>query len=109
MPCLVTQSCPTLCDPGDSSPPGFSVPGDYPSKNTGGGCCALLQGIFPGWEDLGIEPRSPACWQRKSPVKGLKIIANVFRYITLPGSALEVEILGSFNSPSNPMGLIHAL
>ena len=25
--CLVTQSCPTLCDPVDCSPPGFSVHG----------------------------------------------------------------------------------
>ena len=31
----------------DCSPPGFSVPGDSPGKNTGVGCHALLQGIFP--------------------------------------------------------------
>ena len=31
----------------DYSPPGFSVPRDSPGKNTGGGCHALLQGIFP--------------------------------------------------------------
>ena len=41
------QSCPTLCDPMDCSPPGSSVHGDSPGKNTGGGCDALLQGIFP--------------------------------------------------------------
>ena len=29
------------------SPPGSSVHGDSPSKNTGVGCHALLQGIFP--------------------------------------------------------------
>ena len=29
-----------------SSPPGFSVHGDSPGKNTEGGCRALLQGIF---------------------------------------------------------------
>ena len=40
---LVTQSCPTLCDPVDCSP---SVHGDSPDKNTGVGCHALLQGIF---------------------------------------------------------------
>ena len=28
-------------------PPGFSVHGDSPGKNTGVGCHALLQGIFP--------------------------------------------------------------
>ena len=34
------QSCPTLCDPIDNSPPGSSVP---PGKNTGVGCHFLLQ------------------------------------------------------------------
>ena len=43
---LVTTSCLTLCDPMDSSLPGFSVQGDFPGKNTGVGCRALLQGIF---------------------------------------------------------------
>ena len=48
--CLVTRSCPTLCDPIDCSPPGFSVHEDSPGKNTGVGCHALLQGIFPTQE-----------------------------------------------------------
>ena len=42
---LTAQSCLTLCDPMDCSPPGSSVHGDSPSKNTGVGCHALLQGI----------------------------------------------------------------
>ena len=42
--CLVAQSCPTLCNSLDSSPPGSSVHGDFPGKNTGGGCHALLRG-----------------------------------------------------------------
>ena len=45
--CLVIQPCPTLCSPMDCSPPGSSVHGDFPSKNTGVGCHAFLQGIFP--------------------------------------------------------------
>ena len=36
------QSCPTLCDPIDRSPPG-SWPWDSPDKNTGVGCHFLLQ------------------------------------------------------------------
>ena len=36
-----------LCDPMDCSPPGSSVHGDSPDKNTGVGYHALLQGIFP--------------------------------------------------------------
>ena len=45
--CLVTLSCPTLCDLMDCSPPGYSLHGDSPDKNTAVGCHALLQGIFP--------------------------------------------------------------
>ena len=45
VPCLVTQSCPTLCNPMDYSLPGSSVHGDSPGKNTGVGC-HVLQGIF---------------------------------------------------------------
>ena len=39
------QSCPTLCDPIDGSPPGSPVPGilHSPGKNTGVGCHFLLQ------------------------------------------------------------------
>ena len=42
--CLVTQLCPTLCEPVDCSRPGSSVHGDSPDKNTGVGCHALLPG-----------------------------------------------------------------
>ena len=41
--CLVAQSCPSLCDPMDCSPPGSSVHGDSPEKNDGVGCYVLLQ------------------------------------------------------------------
>ena len=37
------QSCPTLCDPIDGSPPGSAHPWDSPGKNTGVGCHFLLQ------------------------------------------------------------------
>ena len=36
------QSCPTLCDPMDSSPPRLLCPQDSPGKNTGVGCHFLL-------------------------------------------------------------------
>ena len=42
----LSHSCPTLCDPTDCSPPGSSVHGDFPGKNTAVGCHALLQGVF---------------------------------------------------------------
>ena len=37
------QSCPTLCDPRDSSPTRLPRPWDSPGKNTGVGCHCLLQ------------------------------------------------------------------
>ena len=37
------QSCPTLCNPIDGSPPGSTVPGILQAKNTGVGCHFLLQ------------------------------------------------------------------
>ena len=44
---LATQLCPTLYDPMGCSPPGSSVHRDSPGKNTGAGCQAVHQGIFP--------------------------------------------------------------
>ena len=45
--CLVTQSCPATCDPMDCNPPGSSVHGGSPGKNTEVGCRFFLQGVFP--------------------------------------------------------------
>ena len=56
---LVSESCLTLCDPIDGSPPGSSVLGDSPGKNTGVGCHALLQGIFP---TQALNPGLPHYW-----------------------------------------------
>ena len=56
--CLVAQSCSTLCDPMDCGPPGSSVHGDSPGKNTGVGCHALFQGIFP---NQGLNPHLLHC------------------------------------------------
>ena len=43
----VSQLCLTLCDLMNCSSLGSSVHGDSPGRNTGVGCHALLQGIFP--------------------------------------------------------------
>ena len=53
---LVSQSCPTLCDPMDCSLPGSSVRGDSPGKNTEVDAMLSSRGSF----NPGIEPRSPA-------------------------------------------------
>ena len=48
--CLVAQYCLTLCDPHVLRPTRLLFPWDSPGKNTGMGCHALLQGIFPTQE-----------------------------------------------------------
>ena len=58
--CLVAQSCLTLCSAMDCSPPGSSVHGDSPGKDTRVGCHVLLQGIFP---TQGSNPGLPHCQQ----------------------------------------------
>ena len=45
--CFIIQSCLTFCSPMDYSLPGPFIHGDFPDKNIGVGCHALLQGIFP--------------------------------------------------------------
>ena len=44
--CVYVQSCWALRHPVDSSPPGSTVHGIFPGKNTGLGCHFLLQEIF---------------------------------------------------------------
>ena len=48
----------SVCDPVDCSLLDSSVHGDSPGKNTGVGCHALLQGIFP---TQGLNPGLPHC------------------------------------------------
>ena len=60
----------------DYSPPGSSVHGDSPGKNTGVGCYALLQGIFPS---QGLNPGLLHCRQILSSQRGQQIcqVANL--------------------------------
>ena len=63
--CLVIQLCQTLCDCMDCScRPDSSAHGDFSGKNTGVGCHALLQGLFP---TQGIESRSSALQANSLP------------------------------------------
>ena len=80
--CLVVQSCPTLCDPMDCSPLGSSVHGDSPGKNTGVGCHAFLQGIFP----------------TQGSNHGLLHCRQIFYHLSHQGSPIY-----SLNPPQSPM------
>ena len=75
--CLVTQSCPTLWDPMEWSPPGSSVHGDSPGKKTRVGCHALLQGIFPT-QGSHIAGRFFTVWDTRGSLRILKLVAYPF-------------------------------
>ena len=61
---LVAQSCPTLCDPMDCSPPRILSPWDFPGKDTAVVCHFLLQGIFP---TQGSNPGLLHCPKQNAP------------------------------------------
>ena len=60
MKVLVTQSCPTLCDPMDCSIQGSSVHEIFQARVLQWGCHFLLQGIFP---TQGLNPGLLHCRQ----------------------------------------------
>jgi len=66
---LVAQSCQTLCDPTDCSPPGASVHGILQAKNSGVGCHSLLQRIFltPGLNPGLLHYRQVLCVAGQTP------------------------------------------
>ena len=68
------QSCLTLCDPIDGSPPGSSGPQDSPGKITGVGCHFLLQCIKVKSESEG----SHSCLTLSNPMD-----------CSLPGSSVH--------------------
>ena len=106
--CLVAQACPTLCDPLDCSPPGSSVHGDSPGKNTGVGCHALLQGIFA---TQGLNPSLPHCrWilyqlSHQGSPRILEWVAYPFsRGSSQPRNRSGVSCLTGESLPAEPAG-----
>ena len=90
--CAQSQSCLTLCNPMDCSPPGFSVHGDSPGKNTGVGCHACpLPGDLPNPR---IEPRSLALQVDSLPSEppGKPKNTGVGSLVPSPGNHPDPEI-----------------
>ena len=77
--CLVA-----LCDLMHCSPRGSSVHGDSPGKNTGVGCHALLQGIFPTRDRTQVShtadslPSEPPGKPNNTGVGSLSILQRIF-------------------------------
>ena len=83
--CLVTQLYPTFCNPMDGSPPGSSVHGDSPGKNTGVGCHALLQGIFPTQVSYNAGGFFTS-WATTEAQLGLGVLINLLIHTTVRNS-----------------------
>ena len=112
--CLIAQSSLTLYDPMDYSPPGSSVHGDSPGKNTVVGCYALLQGIFPTQglqaDSLLSEPPGKPWYGLGADISGrdplgritIKLVKN---YLLI--SATDAKLLNQFN-PQFSMTLLRS-
>ena len=87
------QSCPTLCDAMDYSPPRLICPWVSPGKNTGVDCLALLQEIFPTqgsnphllgllhWQ-VGSVPLAPPRYLRPIQIPAI-VIKRTLNYTTI--------------------------
>ena len=92
MMCLVTQWCPTLCNPMDCSPTGSSVLGDSPDKNTRVGCHAFLQGTFPtqGWNSALLHCRRILYFLSHQGSPASDTLDNIFELFCKYWSPLQV-------------------
>ena len=93
--CFVTESCLTLCDPMNYSPPGSSVHEDSPSKNTGVPCPP--PGDLP---NPGIKHRSPTLQADSLPSEPQGKPKN-----TRVGSLSFLQ--GNFSTQESNLGLPH--
>ena len=80
--CAQSLSRVRLLRPTDWSPPGSSVHGHSPGKNTGVGCHALLQGIFPTQGSPTFQadslPSEPPGKPKNTRVGSLSLLQRIF-------------------------------
>ena len=103
------QSCPTLCDPIDGSPPGIPRPWDSPGKNTGVGCHFHLQ-----WMKVKSESKvAQLCPNLHDPkptrllhpwdLPGKRTGVGCYRLLQAMKVKSESEVTQSRPTPSDPM------
>ena len=99
------QSCLTLWDPMDYSPPGSSVHGDSPGKNTGVDCHFLLQGIFPT-QGSNLLLLGLLHWQdslpRSQPGKPSTVCRSMLISQFVPPSSLPTVSTSPFSASASP-------
>ena len=104
---LAAQSCLTLCNPMDCSPPGSSLHGDSPGRNTGVGCFALLQGTFPTWDQTGVSCIAGGFFTSWATREAPSIEYPQVKYSATPGTHRRIERKLSFQS-SDVLAMWHA-
>ena len=96
--CLDPQSCPTLFNPMDCTPSGFSVHWDSPDKNPGMGCHALLQGSSQPREETQVSHSAGGLftdWATRESTSFFWVWRSSF-----PALFVEKPVLFSLNDPS---------
>ena len=98
---LVTQSCPTLCDLMDCSPPGTSAHGILQAR--------ILEWVaMPssrGFSQPGIEPKSLALWEDSLPSEPPRKPKNTgVGSLSNPGFQLGSPALQADSLPAEPSG-----
>ena len=82
-----SRSFVSLCNPMDCSPPGSSVHGDSPGKNTWVGCHALFQGIFPTRDQIQVSLMAGeffTIWTTREALRLVRPLANVAKALRGP-------------------------
>ena len=93
------QSCSTLCDPIDGSPPGSPRPWDSPGKNTGVGCYFLLQCLKVKSERKVAQPCPTLSDPMDHSLPGSSV-PGIFQARVLDwGAIVFSEIMTSFCNP----------
>ena len=101
-----------LCDPKDCSPPGSSVLGDSPGKNTGMGCHSFCQKIF-ATKGLVANPCNPPLQVDSLPTEPpgklaylvqIKTVQVDLQYKVSPCPSFEPQYPGSLYFPGGSDG-----
>ena len=111
---LVIQSCPTLCDPMDCSPPGSSVHGVSPGNNPGVGCHAPFQGPYQPRDRTQVPalqadslPSEPPGKPKNTGVGSLSLLQWIFpTQESNQGPVHYRWILYQLSYQGNPLGYI---
>ena len=100
------QSCLTLCNPIDSSPPGFPLPWDSPGKNTGVGCHFLLECMKVKSESEVVQ----SCLTLSNPMDCSlpgSCVHGIFQARVLEWGAIAFSVILTFQNTATPPDIFY--